>query len=105
MYENLIRRLRETESRSKRALLDEVVQAIADLSEWRDFSVEVPAEDGTVCNVVVNGKYEDVCFLYAICQATWYKDEGWVLEAYPAFKGFEVTHWMPVPPLPGEVRE
>lgn len=104
MYNDLIRRLRATESRSKRALLDEAAQAIADLTEWRDASVEHPAKDETVCNVIVNGTYENITFQDAVCQATWYEGEGWVLEAYPEFENLKVTHWLELPLAPGEIK-
>ena len=43
MYEDLIRRLRETESRSKRALLDEAAQAIEKLERrWISVSERLP---------------------------------------------------------------
>ena len=63
-------------------------------------SVEIPVEDGTACNVIVNGSYGNVTFRDAVLQANWYEDEGWVLEAYPGFEGLNVTYWLPVPPLP-----
>ena len=97
---NLIKRLRETPSRSKRELLDKAADAIEDLTDWRDASVEVPTEDGTACNVIVNGTYGNLTFQDAVCQANWYEDEGWILEAFPKWENPNVTHWLPLPSLP-----
>ena len=100
MYRKLVEQLRNTPSRSKRELMDKAAQAIEDLTDWRDASVEIPVEDGTACNVIVNGSYGNITFRDSILQANWYEDEGWVLEAYPGFEGLNVTYWLPVPPLP-----
>ena len=98
---DLIKRLRETPSRSKRELLDKAAQVIEDLTDWRDASVEIPAE-GIVCNVIVNGVYGHLRFQDAVCQANWYRDEGWILEAFPEWKNPNVTHWLPLPEPPKE---
>lgn len=71
----MIKRLRETPSRSKRELLDKAADAIEDLTDWRDASVEVPVKE-IVCNVIVNGTYGNLTFQDAVCQANWYEDEG-----------------------------
>ena len=107
MYNDLIRELRGTPSRSKRNLLDKAAQAIEDLTEWRDVSNELPVKDETACNVIVSGTYGNIKFQDAVCQAIWYKDDGWVLEAYPdaGFGGLTITHWLPLPPLLNSTKE
>lgn len=101
MYKELIVKLRKTESRSKRDLLHQAADAIEDLTEWRDASVEVPVKE-VVCNVIVNGTYGNLTFQDAICQANWYEDEGWILEAFPKWENPNVTHWLPLPEPPKE---
>ena len=101
MYENLIRRLRETESRSKRALLDEAAQAIADLaeleSEWVNVRDELPEIGKRVLTLDYLGHIRDR-ELYQ------FRDGSIVFYPNGLKPGRDITHWMPLPEPPKEVK-
>ena len=104
MYGNLIRRLRETESRSKRALLDEAAQAIEKLERrWISVSERLPQEYGEVCknvNLLMDDGFVTVGWLNQATNKGYYLDavnDDVIREPLSRF-----THWMPLPEPPEE---
>ena len=109
MYNDLIKRLRETESRSKRALLDEAAQAIEKLEgRWISASERLPESDGTYivtacdegCSCGEGIWYDTVVVVAEYYRGSWTWYEG---ETDYDWNGI-VTHWMPLPEPPKEVK-
>ena len=72
-------------------------------TEWIRADERLPETDDQDYLVVVSGKFENVAFLGAIELAYYSKSEGWILEMWPMAKDLKVSHWMPLPELPGDV--
>lgn len=70
---------------------------------WVSVTDRLP--DGNDCDgvlVVVNGRYKNVHFDRALQLAGYDAYErAWILDAYPEWDAPEVTHWMPLPEVPG----
>lgn len=76
-----------------------LLEAIDTLSgfEWIDPKVELPPEDVVVL-VVVDGKPGPNLTLEDAYEfASYSKDEGWILEAYPEWEDAVVKKWMNIP--------
>lgn len=73
--------------------------------EWRDAEVELPADPDEVVLVVVSGKYRNMIFEHAFEMAAYYPGEGWIVDHYPLWEHPQVSHWMPLPEPPKELKE
>ena len=64
-------------------------------------------EDEELVVAIVNGNpRKNIRLIGAYQMATYYRDEGWVVDLYPDWENADVTHWMPLPepPKDGGVR-
>lgn len=60
-----------------------------------------PAEERVLA--VVNGSPGENITLVDALELAGYGPDGWMLEAYPAWKGAQVSYWAPLPDLPEEL--
>ena len=78
------------------AILREAIDTLSGF-EWIDPKVELPPEDVVVL-VVVDGKPGPNLTLEDAYEfASYSKDEGWILEAYPEWEDAVVKKWMNIP--------
>lgn len=78
-----------------------------DREAWVSVEERLPEDekDGETVLVIVFGKpHENITLHGAIMTAGYFRDEGWVLNEYPEWEGPEVTHWMPLPSPPAELK-
>lgn len=54
--------------------------------------------------LIVSGKIKNISFVDAYDLGEFDTDEGWILEMWPEWKDHKVTHWMPLPELPEELK-
>lgn len=67
-----------------------------DKHRWIPVTERLP-EDDRFSMVTVNGIYKNTAFCDAIEIASYYDDEGWVLESYPEWDNPNVIAWQPLP--------
>lgn len=72
-------------------------------TEWIRSDERSPETDDQYYMVVVSGKIDNITLKNAIELAYYSKSEGWILEVWPMAKDLKVSHWMPLPELPGDV--
>lgn len=63
---------------------------------WIDVTARLPEQDSSVL-VAGAGRYVTV--------AEWYKESGWSVGREELFGSSDVTHWLPLPLLPGAVEK
>lgn len=81
----------------------EIEKLRGQVPRWIPVAERLPSGDNQVL-VVVSGKpKENITLAGAVELATLYSD-GWCLETWPEWTGADVTHWMPLPETPEEVR-
>lgn len=85
----LAKKLREKES-----VLDLVLRDGS--SCWADPKYEEPI-DGESYLVIVSGHLGNIKLVNAYQLATYYRDEGWVLDTYPKMEALKVHYWAPLP--------
>ena len=85
----LSKKLRERES-----VLDLVLRDGS--SCWADPKYEEPI-DGESYLVIVSGHLGNIKLVNAYQLATYYRDEGWVLDRYPKMEALKVHYWAPLP--------
>lgn len=67
--------------------------------KWIKGEKEQPENEEQVL-VIVNGKYGDISFSDAFFLASWFGDEGWVVEGFEMAKSLSVNYWMDLPDGP-----
>lgn len=90
----LAKKLREKES-----VLDLVLRDGS--SCWADPKYEEPI-DGESYLVIVSGHLGNIKLVNAYQLATYYRDEGWVLDTYPKMEALKVHYWAPLSEPPEE---
>ena len=105
MYDDLIKQLRETPSRSKRELLDKAADAIERLSQhWISVEDRLPEMHTETCEVdeeTVEYQISDLVVAYtdqgevAVCKYSYEDGESqwWSTDC----DRLAVTHWLPLP--------
>jgi len=102
-YENLVKRLRAVESRSKRELLDEAADAIEQLSRqnkatvWRRVEDELPSQNGTYLCCYHFDDYREMKFFQAL---SYYATDPIPHFQHEMKTGLKVDMWAPLPHLP-----
>ena len=86
--------------REKESALDLVLRDGS--SCWADPKYEEPI-DGESYLVIVSGHLGNIKLVNAYQLATYYRDEGWVLDTYPEMEAIKVHYWAPLPEPPEEV--
>lgn len=83
------------------AILRAAIDTLSEF-EWIDPKVELPPEDSVVL-VVADGKpASNLTLKDAYELASYSKDEGWIMEAYPEWENAVVKKWMHIPEVPYE---
>lgn len=83
------------------AILREAIDTLSGF-ECVDPKVELPPEDSVVL-VVADGKpASNLTLKDAYELASYSKDEGWIMEAYPEWENAVVKKWMHIPEVPYE---
>ena len=83
------------------AILRAAIDTLSEF-EWVDPKVELPPEDIVVL-VVVDGKpVPNLTLEDAYELASYSKDEGWIMDAYPEWENPVVKKWMYIPEVPYE---
>lgn len=70
-----------------------------DRHRWIPVEERLPEYDDDML-VVVSGRFGNTHFENAVEIASYYKGDGWMLEAYPLWTNPEVSYWMPCPEVP-----
>ena len=86
--------------REKESVLDLVLRDGS--SCWSDSRYELPI-DGDLYLVIASGQWGNVVLIDSYELATYYKNDGWVLDTYPRMENVNVAYWMPLPEPPEEV--
>ena len=102
----LIQALRSTETRSKRALLDEGADRLEDLSQrvpqWIPVTERLPDDDdGDWCLVYADGQEGSLVYRGAVICAGYDWDTGNFFDCSLCITNL-VRYWMPMPEPPGE---
>lgn len=72
------------------------------MNEWISVKERFPEECRFVL-VIGNGRpNENTELIGAYELAEYSAGDGWIFEMWPEWEVAEVTHWMPLPPPPGE---
>lgn len=70
---------------------------------WIDPAYELPSETGMVL-AIVSGHMGNILLEHAFVTASYWKDEGWMLEEIPGEdEEFTVEWWTPIPEAPEEI--
>lgn len=86
------------------AVFGHVNAALRDkVPEWIPASERLPEPEKMVL-LIVSGKIKNISFVDAYDLGEFDTDEGWILEMWPEWKDHKVTHWMPLPELPEELK-
>ena len=84
-------------------LLEKLQEAEKAIPRWISVEERLPDFYETVL-VIASGKpKKNIALDHAIMTAVHYESDGWELDEFPEFENPEVTHWMPLPELPGHV--
>lgn len=102
--EDLKRIIQKYEIRRDVRAEKEIEEAAFNLADWNQTWIspeyDVPATDEQVL-VIVCGKYGKQGYEHAFELASYWKDEGWILEGIPKEDSeFKVEWWTPLPPSP-----
>ena len=82
-------------------LIREAVDKLCGM-EWIDPAVELPTNDDTVL-VIASGKpHENHTLMNAQCTGTYSESGGWMIDEFPEWENPQVSHWMPLPEMPGK---
>lgn len=75
------------------------------LPAWIRVSERLP-KSGEMVIVNANGKpRKNITMHNAPLIASYWEDEGWIVDGYEEWSNPEVTHWIPLPDEPGDVSE
>ncbi len=72
--------------------------------EWICTERELPANDGDVLLLVSGKPTENLTLYHAFQLGSYSTKEGWIIDAWPEWDTPDVSHWMPLPELPDEVK-
>lgn len=87
------------------ARFSEEIMVLREQQRWIPVEERLPEQEACVV-VCVSGKpRENITLCDAVELATYYDNEGWILECWPDWATADVTHWMPLPPAPEEGTE
>lgn len=93
------------ELRNSLAVFGQANAALRDkVPEWIPVSERLPEPEKMVL-LIVSGKIKNISFVDAYELGEFDTDEGWILEMWPEWKDYKVTHWMPLPELPEEEKD
>lgn len=85
------------------ARFSEEIMVLREQRRWIPVEERLPEQEACVV-VCVSGKpRENITLRDAVELATYYDNEGWILECWPDWATADVTHWMPLPPAPEEI--
>ncbi len=69
--------------------------------EWISVEERLPENDDELVLVTASGKVqENITLLGAYFLATYSKNDGWILEGFEHWNGFEVAYWCKLPSPP-----
>ena len=77
-------------------------------TQWVNAADRPPEDDvdgETVLAVVCGNPRKNITLHSAIMTAGYFGEDGWMVNEYPEWEKPIVTHWMPLPELPEEVKE
>ena len=78
----------------------EEIMVLRERGRWIPVEERLPEEDDCVA-VCASGKPQtNITLQSAVELATFSSREGWILECWPEWESADVTHWMPLPPVP-----
>ena len=70
-------------------------------NDWVSAEESLPTNDDEMVLVTTAGKVqENITLLGAYFLATYSKEDGWILEGFEHWNGFNVTYWRKLPPPP-----
>lgn len=103
---DLLRRSEEPMNLYILARIEELERQASLAPAWISVEDALPATDEKLVLVIVNGKPRgNITLTAAQCLATYYPEEGWVIEEYPEWENPGVTHWMQLPEPPEGIEE
>lgn len=85
------------------SIIDIVVDApFIEMGWWVNANKQLPNTDELVL-VIVSGKpQENIEFIDAYEFATYNREEGWIVEAYPMWENPQISYWISLPEPPRE---
>lgn len=86
------------------AILREAVEALAKKDAWISVQDRLPEEGYVVLAIASGCPHANIILKEAYQIAEWCHEGGWILQEFPEWEDAEVTHWMPLPEPPEEVR-
>ena len=104
----IIKTLRATPSRSKRALLDEAADRLEYLQNnqrWYNPKDRLPEPDYAVLAIVSGKPHPNTTLIEAYCMAEYDLQDGWIVSEYPECTTLKVEAWTPLPNYWGEQEE
>lgn len=86
------------------AIIREAVEALAKKDAWISVQDRLPEEGYVVLAIASGCPHANIILKEAYQIAEWCHEGGWILQEFPEWEDAEVTHWMPLPEPPEEVR-
>lgn len=70
--------------------------------QWIDVKDRLPATDEAVLVIASGNPMPNITFDGAYVLASYFSEDGWIINEYPEWEAANVTHWMPLPDPPKE---
>ena len=85
------------------AIIRKAVERLSGM-EWICAERELPVNDGDVLLLVSGKPTENLTLYHAFQLGSYSTKEGWIIDMWPGWDTPDVSHWMPLPELPDEVK-
>ena len=73
-------------------------------NKWVSTADRLPPDDELVL-VILSGKHKNFKFINTMELARYVSGEGWIIEWLPDWENPQVSHWMPLPDYPADLRK
>lgn len=71
-------------------------------NQWVDVKDRLPDTDDTVLAIASGKPMTNIMLDGAYVLASYFSEDGWIIDEYPEWGAANVTHWMALPDLPKE---
>ena len=83
------------------AILRSAVAAL-EKNQWINAKDRLPATDDAVLAITSGKPMTNITIDGAYVLASYFSEDGWIIDEYPEWEAVNVTHWMPLPDPPKE---